>query len=74
MGLAVLHNFDIEGVPSVAHTDISPNQFVKVGNMFKLNDFNRARLLTKNITTQELCTYREGTNRGKNRSPEGKLL
>jgi hypothetical protein len=71
MGLAALHNFDIEGIPSVVHNDISPNQFVKVGNMFRLNDFNRARLLTKNVQTQQLCPYREGTNRGKNRSPEG---
>jgi hypothetical protein len=41
MGLADLHNFDKEGRPSVAHTDISLNQFVKVQGHFKLNDFNR---------------------------------
>jgi hypothetical protein len=41
MGLADLHNFDQEGRPSVAHTDISLNQFVKIDGRFKLNDFNR---------------------------------
>jgi serine/threonine protein kinase len=70
MGLAALHNFDVEGVPSAVHNDISPNQFVKVGNTFRLNDFNRARLLTKNVQTGQVCPYHEGTNRGKNRSPE----
>lgn len=72
MGLAALHNFDMEGVPSVAHTDIHPYQFVKVGNFYRINDFNRARLLTKNVQTQELCAFEEGSNRGKYRSPEGK--
>ena len=41
MGLADLHNFDKEGRPSVAHTDISLNQFVKIDGRFKLNDYNR---------------------------------
>jgi hypothetical protein len=43
MGLADLHNFDQEGRPSVAHTDISLGQFVKIDGRFKLNDFNRVR-------------------------------
>jgi hypothetical protein len=72
MGLAALHNFDMEGIPSVVHNDISPNQFVKVNGFYRINDFNRARLLTKNKHTQQLCPYREGNNPGKNRSPEGK--
>lgn len=41
MGLADLHNFDKEGRPSVAHTDISLFQFVRIDGRFKLNDFNR---------------------------------
>lgn len=41
MGVAAMHNVDQEGRASIAHTDISPTQFVKVNNRYKLNDFNR---------------------------------
>ena len=70
MGLAAVHNFDKEGRPSVAHTDISPGQFVRVGDIFKLNDFNRARFLMTNVTDGGVCTFEVGNNPGKNRSPE----
>jgi hypothetical protein len=36
MGLAALHNIDKEGYPSFAHNDISPTQWVKIGNTYKL--------------------------------------
>jgi hypothetical protein len=36
MGLAALHNIDKEGYPSIAHNDISPTQWVKIGNAYKL--------------------------------------
>lgn len=70
MGVAAVHNFDQEGLASLAHTDISPSQFVKVNNRYKLNDFNRARYLTWNTTSHRLCTYRIQQNPGNNRSPE----
>jgi serine/threonine protein kinase len=71
MGLAAAHNIDKEGVPSFAHTDIDAGQFVKVGNIYKLNDFNRANLLAWHTTSNNsTCGYQLGFNGGKNRSPE----
>jgi hypothetical protein len=70
MGLAAVHNVDKEGRASIAHTDISPAQFVRVGDKYKLNDFNRARFLRWNISSESLCTFSIASNPGKNRSPE----
>ena len=69
-GLAAVHNTDKEGRPSIAHTDIAPGQFVRVGDIYKLNDFNRARFLLNNVTDGSVCTFTVGNNPGKNRSPE----
>lgn len=76
--MAVLHNFDSEGQASVAHTDISPNQYIKVNNIYKLNDFNRARFIpyttavstNSSSNTSTACSYHIGNNPGKNRAPE----
>jgi hypothetical protein len=65
MGLAAVHNSDKEGRSAIAHTDISPGQFVRVNGRFKLNDFNRARFLTTNITDGSLCPFYVGKNPGK---------
>jgi len=70
IALAELHTFDHPDRPSVAHTDISPTQFVKVGDRYKLNDFNRARFLSWNETKQKVCSFSISNNPGKNRSPE----
>ena len=70
MGLAALHNFDVEGRASVAHTDIAPNQWIKVNGIYKLNDFNRARFLRYSQTNHTVCPFEVGRNAGKNRSPE----
>jgi hypothetical protein len=42
-GLAAVHNHPKEGIPAIAHTDITTSQFVYVGSsgIYKLNDFNR---------------------------------
>jgi len=71
-GIADLHNFAKEGVPSIAHTDITAQQFVYVeeARLYKLNDFNRARFLPVNKKTSEICTYEVGNNPGSFRSPE----
>ena len=69
-GLADLHNIDHEGRPSIAHTDISPGQFIKIGNRYKLNDFNRARFLLWNVKKDKPCGYYVDRNPGRNRSPE----
>ena len=68
--LAALHNGDGEGQATVAHTDINPGQFIKVGNRYKLSDFNRARLLRWNVKKNKACGYKVGRNPGTNRSPE----
>ena len=70
MGLAAVHNTDKEGRSAIAHTDISPTQFVRVGDIFKLNDFNRARFLRNNIEDGSVCPFKVGHNPGKNRAPE----
>ena len=69
-GLAAFHNIDREGRASMAHTDISPGQFIKIGNRYKLNDFNRARFLRWNVKKNETCGYYVDRNPGRNRSPE----
>jgi hypothetical protein len=65
-----LHNADQEGQASIAHTDIAPGQFIKVGDHFKLNDFNRARFLAWSKSKQKPCPYHVANNGGKFRSPE----
>lgn len=69
-GLADFHNIDHEGRASMAHTDISPGQFIKIGKRYKLNDFNRARFLRWNVEKNEPCGYYVDRNPGRNRSPE----
>eukprot|EP00566_Odontella_aurita_P011879 CAMPEP_0113531968 /NCGR_PEP_ID=MMETSP0015_2-20120614/3789_1 /TAXON_ID=2838 /ORGANISM="Odontella" /LENGTH=383 /DNA_ID=CAMNT_0000430859 /DNA_START=455 /DNA_END=1606 /DNA_ORIENTATION=- /assembly_acc=CAM_ASM_000160 len=68
--LADTHNFDGEGRASVAHTDITPGQFILVGGKYKLNDFNRARLIRWDTEKNEPCGFHVGNNPGKFRSPE----
>jgi hypothetical protein len=70
IGLADLHNIDSEGDASIAHTDISPNQYIKVRGIYKLNDFNRARFIPWSNKNKTACPYRIGSNPGKNRAPE----
>ena len=78
--IADLHNMAKEGVPVVSHTDIFPNQFVRLQENdanFLLNDFNRARWVNlpvandaSNNMTKESCGFTFPRNRGKFRSPE----
>jgi len=70
MGLAEVHNIDKEGQASIAHTDISPDQFILIDGLYRINDFNRARFISKNRTSGENCPYFVGKNPGKFRSPE----
>jgi len=81
--IADLHNMAKEGQPVVAHTDIFPDQFVRVREdtsltrtSFKLNDFNRGRWINlpkanaPSNVTKESCGFTFPRNRGKFRSPE----
>ena len=70
MGIADAHDADRSGHPSIAHTDISPGQFIFINGTYKLNDFNRCRFIRWNRTADEPCPYRVGNNPGKLRSPE----
>jgi serine/threonine protein kinase len=72
-GIADIHNIDQEGRASMSHTDIAARQFISVdgGKSFKINDFNRARFLYRNITHPELnCPFYVGSNTGRFRAPE----
>jgi serine/threonine protein kinase len=71
MGLAAAHNIDKEGQATMAHTDISPGQWIMVDGKFKLNDFNRARFLLKRKDNEtQNCPFHVKKNPGRNRSPE----
>ena len=70
MGVAAIHNVDKEGQASIAHTDISPGQFIRIDGKYKLNDFNRARLIRWSPSKNRTCGYFIGKNPGSNRSPE----
>jgi hypothetical protein len=63
--IADMHNIDKEGQASMAHTDITPAQFVWYDGMYRLNDFNRARFLGWSRERNEPCGYHVGSNPGK---------
>jgi serine/threonine protein kinase len=69
-GISAAHNFDREGRASLAHTDITPGQFIYVDGRYQLNDFNRARLITWDGKKNQQCPYYVQNNPGKFRSPE----
>jgi hypothetical protein len=68
--VADAHNFDSRGRPTIAHTDIKPDQWIKIDGEYKLNDFNRARLLAWDTEANEVCPFEVGKNAGKWRAPE----
>ena len=63
------HNI-IDGKPSIAHTDLKPNQWISLHGKYMLNDFNRARLLSWDVKAKEPCGFKVGKNSGIWRSPE----
>ena len=68
-GLADLHSVDGEDHPTIAHTDLNVDQFVNIGNVIHLNDFNRARFLTYDDQGKK-CPFFVPGNPGAARSPE----
>jgi hypothetical protein len=68
--LADAHNSERNGITTIAHTDITTAQFVHANGIYKLNDFNRCRFITKDRETGELCSYAVGNNPGNFRAPE----
>lgn len=64
------HNFDSNGRPTIAHTDIKTDQFIFQDGYYKLSDFNRARFLMWNEKRDLPCGFRVEKNGGEYRSPE----
>ena len=64
------HNFNSEGKPTLAHTDIKPDQFIFQDGYYKLSDFNRVRFLMWNRKRDLQCGFHVGKNGGEYRSPE----
>ncbi len=63
-----VHMYDEQGLATVAHTDITPSQFlVFEDGSIKINDFNRCRFLLRN-DRGEICPYKVSHNPGKFRS------
>lgn len=68
--LADVHDIDGDGISAISHGDFALKQYIKVGSVYKLNDFNRGRFIRWNKRTQEPCTYMIGKNDGAVRAPE----
>ena len=48
----------------IVHADIKPNQFLNFEGKYKLNDFNRAHFVKRNVVTNETCGFTETHNVG----------
>lgn len=69
--LATVHNVDREGRASFAHTDITTDQYLSIGDdNFILNDFNRMRAIGWDKAKDESCGFTISNNPGNWRSPE----
>ena len=56
--IADLHTIDsINGYSAMMHGDLKLDQFVRIGNRYKLNDFNRGHLMYWDEMKQESCPY-----------------
>lgn len=56
--------------PSIAHTDITPLQFLWFDGVYKLNDFNRAQFISWNNNKSQACPFRIPFAAGPARAPE----
>lgn len=68
--IADAHDSERNGIPALAHTDITPAQFVQVDGIYKLNDFNRCRFIPFDDKRQRNCGFRVPNNPGAFRAPE----
>lgn len=62
--IADAHHLDSQGRATIAHTDIKPNQWIIIDGEYKLNDFNRARLLTWDKEENKHCGFHVERNAG----------
>lgn len=69
-GIADMHGVEEDGIASIAHTDITPSQFIYINGKWKLNDFNRCRFMREHTKDKSVCGFEVGSNPGKFRAPE----
>ena len=69
-GIADIHSIEEDGIASIAHTDITPSQFIYIDGKWKVNDFNRCRFMREYKKDKSVCGFEVGSNPGKFRSPE----
>ena len=69
-GIADIHDVEEDGIASIAHTDITPSQFIYIDGRWKVNDFNRCRFMREYTEDKSVCGFEVGTNPGKFRAPE----
>lgn len=68
--VSAAHMYDSNGTATIAHTDITPSQFLVFDDgSVKINDFNRCRFLLHD-KNGKVCSYKVSHNPGKFRSPE----
>jgi len=70
VGIADMHDVEDDGYASIAHTDITPSQFIFIKDRWKLNDFNRCRFMRVYKEDNSPCGFYVGANPGKFRAPE----
>lgn len=68
--IADTHDSERDGIPAIAHTDITTAQFVHLDGIYKLNDFNRCRFIPYDEKRQRNCGFRIPNNPGTFRAPE----
>mmetsp|Transcript_2940 Transcript_2940/g.6362 ORF Transcript_2940/g.6362 Transcript_2940/m.6362 type:complete len:707 (+) Transcript_2940:105-2225(+) len=68
--IADMHDAEDDGFASIAHTDITPSQFIFINGRWKLNDFNRCRFMRLYKEDNSPCGFSVGANPGKFRAPE----
>mmetsp|Transcript_19504 Transcript_19504/g.28901 ORF Transcript_19504/g.28901 Transcript_19504/m.28901 type:complete len:624 (-) Transcript_19504:40-1911(-) len=69
-GIADMHSVEEDGIASIAHTDITPSQFIYIDGKWKVNDFNRCRFMREYKEDKSVCGFEVGSNPGKFRAPE----
>ncbi|KAL9191463.1 hypothetical protein ACHAXT_001169 [Thalassiosira profunda] len=69
-GIADMHDVEDDGRASIAHTDITPSQFIHINGKWKMNDFNRCRFMRLYKGDDSACGFYVGANPGKFRAPE----
>jgi len=71
-GVADMHSFEKDKIPSIAHNDVCCHQFILVHGVYKLNDFHLGSFIHRNTSDGTSCRRRPGFNRDlmKLRAPE----